>query len=132
MGESVTIEAQVVDGYSFAYWENREGQFVSRQNPLTLNLFADMELVAVIDEIEKLSSPSLRIFPNPSNGLFELRSKFNETARLQVYNSFGVEVEIKFIQPHSTILDLTHLAPGLYVLEFVFENEVLTEKVVIK
>ncbi|MEW6469638.1 MAG: T9SS type A sorting domain-containing protein [Bacteroidota bacterium] len=69
------------------------------------------------------------IFPNPSFGIFTIEA---ENGELEIYNSLGELVYAKKIEQPQTKLDLSNKAKGLYHLILRNENEVFTQKIVIR
>jgi hypothetical protein len=59
-------------------------------------------------------SKSMRIYPNPSKGIIEIRSDA-ENLRLNVYNLFGELVFTKEISGTHELIDLSHLNSGAYM-----------------
>lgn len=68
--------------------------------------------------IHEEEAASMRIFPNPSNGTFqlELPQALNHTARVQVMDLTGRVVAQELARPGSTTLHLEHLPNGLYTV----------------
>jgi hypothetical protein len=64
---------------------------------------------------KNLSDHPLEIYPNPSTGIFHIKSSSSATDLIVVYNALGVEVfsgEIK----EDRDLDLQSMKPGIYIL----------------
>ncbi|PBQ31861.1 hypothetical protein CNR22_08790 [Sphingobacteriaceae bacterium] len=63
-----------------------------------------------------LSAQKLKVFPNPSNGLYLINT--NEEGTLIVMNSFGQELSTETISPERNQINLTNFAVGVYTLKF--------------
>lgn len=89
-----------------------------------------------IEEIEGLGT--IAVYPNPSNGLFNLDVNFNEAANLElvVVNMVGKEVAVKQINAangiHSDVIDLSTSASGVYFLKVISDNNTIATQVLVK
>lgn len=68
-----------------------------------------------------LSAPNqnyntITVFPNPSNGIFQLQQASNEALRLMVHDIHGKQVWHSKINDFSTQIDLAFLSSGIYFL----------------
>lgn len=73
-------------------------------------------------------SEAITIYPNPSNGTFSIKTKFNFN-RLEVYNSLGKLVKA---QGNSTTLDLNNCRKGIYFVKIIRETSITTKKIVLQ
>ncbi|MFA5727446.1 MAG: M14 family zinc carboxypeptidase [Saccharofermentanaceae bacterium] len=93
-----------------------------KQNPFSIN---DKEI------------QSLRIFPNPGNGVFEIELPANDqnTPKIMVFNALGNEVFTGESKPSSSasryILNIFHLPSGIYILKIITGEVTLTRKLII-
>jgi hypothetical protein len=76
-------------------------------------------------------SPTVEIYPNPSSSIIQLKLPPDCDAEysLHLYNSVGQQVIETRSLVHSTALDISKLAPGLYVIELRFSQQVLRKKI---
>lgn len=85
--------------------------------------------------VDSFSSNSLRVFPNPSNGIFELQWANSSTTQLSVYDITGKQI-LDNINVESGSnkfnLDLTAFATGIYILKMELDNTEVTKKLIIK
>jgi len=73
---------------------------------------------------------SLTIYPNPSNGIFNIDGISN-TVKMVVSNAHG-QVVYTNIVGENTLLDLSSQPKGIYFIELRTENSVKTEKIVVR
>ncbi len=89
-----------------------------------------------IEEIAGLGT--IAVYPNPSNGIFQLDINLNEALVLDmvVVNMLGEEVAVKQINAvngiHSDVIDLSTSAPGVYFLKIISDNNTISTQVLVK
>ncbi len=74
----------------------------------------------------------LRVYPNPSNGIFTL--EFDEVSKIQkvaVLNSLGQILATKQINKDKTILEINQPS-GIYFIKFEFANNLVIRKIIIE
>nr|WP_321487414.1 T9SS type A sorting domain-containing protein [uncultured Draconibacterium sp.] len=79
-------------------------------------------------------SQSLLVYPNPSEGVFNLELGYNGNYTARVFNLAGQEIwEQKVTGDNKVQIDLKNSAPATYILEVIDQNEsVLKKKLIIK
>ena len=82
---------------------------------------------------ENESHANLYVHPNPSTGLITISGKFNEGRGIcNVYNMMGELVSAKIVSLSSeTVLNLSNLTPGMYMLEITDNSNVYRSKIII-
>lgn len=65
------------------------------------------------------------MYPNPSEGLLELRLNTQQTGRVKIYAISGELVFSQVIEKRSTQLDLYGLAPSLYILKIESQDGII-------
>jgi hypothetical protein len=86
------------------------------------NLYIDNIRIGTITAVEDaLPVNAMRVYPNPSNGIFSVQLNLPETnhARLSVFNAVGQEVMIRDLTPSMNgkiSLDLSTHAAGVYYI----------------
>jgi hypothetical protein len=128
------IEAVANEGYLFVQWNDG-----NTQNPRTITVTQDITYTAIFDTEtgipivgtgHALSLP--QIYPNPANN--ELRIKnyaLQEGDRIELYNMLG-HPQSSIVNAPLSIINVSHLANGVYMLRIVSDNKVIcAEKVVI-
>lgn len=75
---------------------------------------------------------SFKLYPNPTNGMLSVSTSLNEIDLATVYNLQGQVVFQREIFSNSTILDLSHILPGNYIVEMRSKKGDLVRKKVVK
>lgn len=73
----------------------------------------------------EMGNNSLRVFPNPSYGIFTIELKEYSSAELKVVTILGEELISKNISMGSTSINLEGVAPGIYFYTARFANEII-------
>jgi plastocyanin len=87
--------------------------------------------------VDNLLKTNISIFPNPSNGVFQLEadnSQYERNYNLDIYNLLGDKVYTKpgLGQQNSYEIDLTILPKGIYFLKINDGVQLYSKKIVIK
>ena len=111
--DEARIEATANAGYRFVQWNDG-----NTDNPRTLNVTQDTVFVAefeAVNAIADVSHTSLRIYPNAvSNGRFTLSGG---QGKAEIYTMQGVTVGSYSLTEKETIIDVSHLAGGVYFVK---------------
>jgi len=76
-----------------------------------------------------LEKSTLKVYPNPSNGIFNISSDDNKPIeRIEIYNNMGQKIISKF-SASSFEIDLTNQSKGLYFVKVFMNDEVVTSVV---
>jgi hypothetical protein len=87
--------------------------------------------VEILTGIEDLASSHMMVYPNPSNGLFNIISEGNATVSLEVYNlTGGLVTSSVFTQNHT--LDLSKFSKGVYFLHLKAEGKTQITKLIVQ
>ncbi len=81
------------------------------------------------------NSPLLEVFPNPSNGIFNIlwREKDDNLIAISIFSTLGqVIYHRKATTGEISRLDLQHLEKGMYFVKMVSGNQTLTQKLIIQ
>jgi hypothetical protein len=77
------------------------------------------------------SEKELFCYPNPTNGIVNLKTPALESYSLVLYSIFGTEIQKFEISPNNSTIDMSHLPNGIYLLEFqISKNEHVVKKIV--
>lgn len=134
-------------GYTFEW--SKDGKVISTdQNPS--NLAPGVYTVKIIDKngcvvigneitvdivsaVNRWTKAPITIYPNPSNGIFTIKSADLEGSVFTIYNVLGkIELTSKIKQKNSIQLDMNHLNNGSYLLKIEGNHQTFMTKLVIQ
>ena len=111
----------------FDFWGGNAGELAASYIPFYFNgelvtRRAERIVVSFDDpttDIPKLNLPYLiiNIYPNPSDGRFYLSSTQHEILSWRVFSFTGQLIKSHTEQTHSSVVDLTNLPQGVYILQ---------------
>ena len=78
----------------------------------------------------KISGSPLRIFPNPSDGVFHISTDREYT--VSVMNINGIQLDEIIILSNNSLLDLSKFGKGIYILHFRSDNDTFVFKVLVQ
>jgi hypothetical protein len=83
---------------------------------------------------EKTSHNKLRVFPNPSTGMFSvvLPEGSSENGLMEIYSITGQKVYEVWVSEHNCTLDLSKLNKGIYFLQLSIGRKIYTETIIIQ
>ena len=88
-----------------------------------------VKCITLTTDLEDLESMAVKIYPNPSNGIFNLEygndSKLNQ---VNVYDGFGKMI-LSFNEEDLKTIDLSSYNSGVYFLEIITEQETISKKI---
>jgi hypothetical protein len=122
--DDTTISAELIMGRGYF-----DIVVTGKQNYVLYHKLEGLSPVA-IDVVSKVEEP-LRIFPNPSDGLFTLQvNNAFEQSTVLVFDVYGKEIfNLKNIES-STKIDLSEYANGLYFIKAIKDNTYKTAKII--
>jgi subtilisin family serine protease len=82
------------------------------------------------DKDALLSAIEIRIFPNPSSGIFTIET--SEAVSLQLIDMLGKTVEVREVVAGSHQLDLSSRGKGIYFLKALGSSESITRKLIVR
>jgi len=89
------------------------------------------EDILVPTGIEDQTESRMMVYPNPSNGLFNITSEGNASVSLEVYNITGGMVTSS-VFTQSTILDLSKYSRGVYFLHLKADGKTQVTKLIVR
>nr|HPI44223.1 FG-GAP-like repeat-containing protein [Tenuifilaceae bacterium] len=93
---------------------------------------SDVFKVELPNEIDDLSFENVKVFPNPSKGIFNISLGSNITGEVnvRVVNVLGKVVLSQINSASEFPIDISHLTNGIYYISLMHKNEVIIKKVV--
>ncbi|HLG04108.1 MAG TPA: T9SS type A sorting domain-containing protein [Bacteroidia bacterium] len=95
------------------------------------NNHAIRKITGVDVGIETYDNFSFHIFPNPSGGTFIISSDCEKPVSVQIFNSSGALVTEETNYFPGSFINLIGYPPGVYFMLFRFENDIVSQKLVI-
>jgi hypothetical protein len=140
---TATVTANANSGYKFVNW-TKDGTEVSRENQYSFTVTEDVELVANFEEkvdiVETPCMASLQIYPNPTTGVLHVETRLIASLKnIEIFDVMGKKSsKFKVSGSNSehktlnfeTVIDISQLASGIYLLRIQTENGVVVRKVV--
>jgi len=80
--------------------------------------------------VSTLTTKALQIFPNPSEGIFNIQWQQTGQAELRVTDLNGKTVLQQEVNGRSAVIDLKNYATGVYLLTVRFADGVVTKKLI--
>ncbi len=104
------------------------GQVVFSMQPNSVQLF-QFEIPEILSVSEFSKELNLLIFPNPTNGIFEIKSK-QSIGKIKITDINGKVIKTAESNENSITIDLLNYSSGIYFIHFVKINK--TVKIIIK
>jgi hypothetical protein len=82
-----------------------------------------------IQDLYGSESSQLKIYPNPTTGLLQLNGHAGD---LKITNLFGQEFLSTKLHQGNTVLDVSHLSSGMYLVTLYSEGTFINEKLIIR
>ncbi len=122
-GNSTTISALAPGGYTFGVTAvDIYGNQSARINA---------PRITIVSGIEELSGSHMMIYPNPSNGIFTIKSESNVSVSLEVFNiTGGLVTSAEFAENYT--LDLSSYSKGVYFLHLKAKGETHITKLIVQ
>jgi endonuclease/exonuclease/phosphatase family metal-dependent hydrolase len=130
-GETVILTALAEDGFEFLNW-TEGGSIVSTDDTFVFTVDTDRDLIANFEietAIDKSASQDLRVYPNPTDG--KLFIEGSEIHSIELFDIRGTKKLAIFSDNEQTILDLSSLTNGLYIIKATTAKGVSFQKIVL-
>ena len=125
-GTQVTLSATPESGWEFNRWS---GNASGTENPVSIIADTDKTITATFSEIVTVNNVShagnCRLYPNPAQDelTIELSNEITPRAEVELFDYTGRTVFNDRIQGREKVLNLSHLASGIYWVRIRLENE---------
>lgn len=87
---------------------------------------------SITEKNEAIGINTLKVYPNPTKGIFHLEYTADENATVKVYDYTGKEVKHAFLKNHSTQIDLSNEPKGIYVVEVITTEGRVSKKLILQ
>ena len=81
-------------------------------------------------DVEENASADVKIYPNPSEGIFNIEGQ--NIRKVEVFNAFGQAVYAKDTEDGLMTIDLTNCATGVYTLRLIKGDKTMVRKIVVE
>jgi len=140
-GENLNSRPSLMES-KYNFWGGNTGDYVETYIPFYFNdeivqLRADkIKLSYLIDptNVDQLADNTvLRVYPNPSDGIFYISTQSQEIQSWEVFNMSGALLKKAVNRFHTGVVDITNLVPGAYLLRVHTTNQqIFNQKIFIK
>ena len=73
---------------------------------------------------------SFVVYPNPTNGIINVKtSEYKNVTNVQIFNLVGAVVKTTKLQHETSLINLSDLANGLYIVKITSGNNSITQKI---
>ncbi|WP_298495885.1 T9SS type A sorting domain-containing protein [uncultured Algibacter sp.] len=131
-GQEFSLNAIADEGWEFERWE---GDVTSTDNPLALVITSDMNIKAIFSKgqlsVDKNNLQKVKVFPNPSIGVFNIKINNGGKAQYRIYSINGVEVQKGSFKSEKQIR-FQNKQKGIYILQIESEQGISNHKIIIK
>ena len=88
--------------------------------------------IGVVTGLSELTSDDIKLYPNPTTGIFTIIRNQNTAANIVIYNILGKKVFTKENETKKEIqLDLTDVNKGIYFISILSDNERIVRRLII-
>jgi hypothetical protein len=133
-GETITVSANAVKGYSFAGW-TINNDTVSVNPQYTFDVTLDKQLMAnfFLSTIAgKGLNNSIHVYPNPATDKLNFNFTGQDIRKIQLFEITGKEVYAKKEVNQNESIDLSMFKRGFYIVQIHTSDNIITTKVMIK
>ena len=80
-------------------------------------------LSVTVTGINEFASSEIKIYPNPTTGIFSIENKGAEIQKIKIYNLLGEQIMVEKISKDSKqVIDLSNQTKGVYFIEIIGTN----------
>jgi hypothetical protein len=133
-GETITVSAHAVKGYSFAGW-TINNDTVSVNPQYTFDVTLDKQLMAnffLSTAAGKGLKNSIKIYPNPATDKLNFNFTGQDLNKIQLIDLTGKVVYTGIALNQNESIDLSMFKRGFYIVQIHTSDNIITTKVMIK
>ena len=130
IGSEVIVKATPNEGYVFQAWQE-DGEVVSTEVEYTFTITEDRTLMAVFvegDANENLELAGVSVYPNPSNGVFNI--ELPVAATIEVFASNGVLCQR--VKAVAGVATLNIERSGIYFLRIAGDGRITIKRIIVR
>ncbi|WP_298136975.1 T9SS type A sorting domain-containing protein [Flavobacterium sp.] len=116
------------DGFIRVTGKNDKGQ-LGDGTTVQKNSITTISCYPTVLSNEEFAINTMKVYPNPVNDILNI-SLDNEIDVVSIFNLLGQEVMTKSVNSNQTLMDISNLSAGTYLVKVASGNEVKTVKVV--
>jgi hypothetical protein len=134
-GTNATIHDYSYDLSAFASESNIVFRFVFKSDQSVAEegvMIDDLTITGVLSNNDEEFKNEVSIFPNPSQGLFNIKWPSNEETKIEVFNYLGQKIfEEQRVTSGSYTLDLNRKSKGIYLVKIQSQGKVAHKKIIL-
>ena len=106
------------------------GIYATKTEDFTVDEEENITIILDVLDINETSN-NINIYPNPSNGLFNIKLE-NTNSTINIYNINGQLIVTQETNNSNTTIDLSSQAKGVYFIKITSEGNIFNDKIIIK
>lgn len=107
--------------YTLSLQCNNEGCFESET----------AEFSIIIDGVEPQRISSVKLYPNPNNGVFTLKYEGEIMRKIELFSMEGKLIQTNVVNQADVYMHRSNLTPGTYWLRCTMDNQIVTKKLIV-
>jgi hypothetical protein len=126
----LNILTEITNNEIFIYEFNVNDQDLASKNENRFKLVFQQE---VLSQPDFDAITSISIYPNPSNGNFNIRLPEHTDGQISIYNTLGQEIyNNKNIETELLNVQLKKIPTGTYIVKAILDNKTYQEQIIIE
>lgn len=125
-GSLVTVVVTPGENYSFLKW-TENGEVVSQESSYSFTATSNRQLVAhlaVLTDVEEMDAKNVIAYPNPAHDKLFVESE-HHIIGCEIYSVVGICVDRVEVETMKVEIPLNNLAPGLYLVRVVTDDQIM-------
>ena len=122
----------VSNANNIAYTVVAEG-YVTVENTVNVNAAVTVDIVMSLEGIDELTTNGFNIYPNPSDGMFNIKSERTlDNAQLFIRDINGKLILSEILNSDINKIDISNSPAGIYLLQIITDNKIINHKILLK